>query len=201
MKIAKAKLVGVSPYSQSRHYQDDEGLEHDKTKEKPDAYEIRTWRNRMHITPDGFVEIPGSAFVNALWQSAKRQGVKIKSRGNNTYAKHFEAGVMVPENLKLKVKAEDVPADRLFVPSDGIRGGSRRVTKYFPRIDQWSGEVTFYIFDDIIDQEIFRQTLINAGMLIGIGRFRPEKLGHYGRFKVESLSWQEDASILEEAAE
>lgn len=195
MKSAIAELVGESPYSQSKHY---DKIDVPELKgELHDAYEQRTWRNRMHITSDGYVEIPGPQFANAIKEAAKRMSIKIKGRGHATYTKPFEAGVMVTSGIKLPIKAADVKYDKMFVPADGKPGGPRRVNRYFPRIDEWTGFVTYYIFDDIITQDIFLKTLAMSGQLVGLGRFRPMNRGYYGRFSVKSLQWHEEEDTLQ----
>jgi hypothetical protein len=187
MKLAIAKLKSVNPYSQSRHYAKDEVPMEEK--ELHDAYERRTWRNRMHVTKDGYVFIPPMSFANCVKTAASRLGIKVPGQRNKTFTKSFEAGVMVTDPIVLPIKAADVQADVLFVPSDGIRGSGKRVTKYFPRIDDWEGEVTFYVTDDLITEDVFRRVLEHAGMLVGLGRFRPEKCGFFGTFKVLDLQW------------
>jgi hypothetical protein len=197
MKSAIVHLVGTSPYSQGKHYSVQEVPKVDNGKESADAYERRTWRHRMHVMKDGRVEIPGGAFANSLKESAKRLKLQVPGKGRTEYTKFFEAGVMVPDSLPLPVKAEEVPHDELFVPSDGRRGGGKRVTKLFPRIDQWEGDVVFYIFDDIITEDVFQQVLVAAGQLVGIGRFRPERCGYYGRFMVKSIKWLDEAATMQ----
>lgn len=194
MKSAVCYLVGQGPYSQSRHYDTEEVPKKDK--ELADAYEKRTWRHRMHVTDDGHVEIPGSCFANSLKTAAKRLKIQVPGKGRVEYTKYFEAGVMVTDGIKLPLKAGDVPFEKLFVPSDGRRGGGSRVTKYFPRIDKWEGEVTYYIFDDIITEDVFTRVLAASGLLVGIGRFRPENCGHYGRFSVEKVRWLEEDDTM-----
>jgi hypothetical protein len=190
MKIATVSLKSASgsPYSQSRHYTEDVPK---KAKESAPDYEMRTWQSRMHVNKEGFVEIPGPCFANCLKSAAKRLKIQVPGKGRVEYTKYFEAGVMVTDSLTLPIKSDDVGCDKLFVPSDGKRGGGKRVIKYFPRIEEWAGQVQFYIFDDIITEEVFTQVLRAAGMLVGIGRFRPENCGFYGRFTVESLDWSE----------
>jgi hypothetical protein len=39
-----------------------------------------------------------------------------------------------------------------------------------------------------------------AGMFIGLGRFRPEKGGNNGRFRLSDLKWQDNRSIVQLAA-
>lgn len=191
MKIAIAHLVSTSSYSQSKHFSKEQvpALE----KELHDAYERRTWRHRMHFDKNGQVFIPPMAFANTIKTSAKRLGMKIAGKGQRTYTKSFEAGVMVIDPLYLGINKDDVSHDELFVPSDGVPGGGKRVTKLFPRIDSWEGEVVFHILDDVIDEKIFRLHLENAGLLVGIGRFRPESRGFYGRFQVKNLIWKNSA--------
>lgn len=185
MRTYKAKLTSKSPYSQGKHYSKDAvpPLE----KEGADAYERRTWRNRMHVTPDGRVFIPPMAFKNGLAEAAKFLSVQIKGKGKATYTKHFEAGVMVTEPVVLDVLAKDVPGEELYVPSDGRRGGSTRVTRIFPHIAEWSGEVEIVVLDETITRDVLEQHLREAGTLIGIGRFRPRNNGYYGRFNLVSL--------------
>jgi hypothetical protein len=184
MKTAIVQLESVSPYSQSRHY-DVEKLE----KEIPKDYEARTWQERLHVDDKGNVFIPPMAFKNCLSEAAKYLGIQVPGKGKANYTKHFEAGVLVTEPLLLSVKKEEVKGEWLFVPSDGKRGGGRRVDKCFPVIQQWSGTVAFYILDELITESVFRQHLEEAGKFIGIGRFRPRNNGFYGRFKVIDIQW------------
>lgn len=186
MHVAIAKLSGVSPYSQSRHYTTDK-----LNKENPRDYEARTWRDRLHATEDGEIFIPPMSFKNCLSEAAKFLSIQIPGKGKSTYTKHFEAGVLVTDALHLGIKKDEVPGEWLFVPSDGVRGSGKRVEKCFPVIHQWSGDVTFYVMDDTITHDAFRHHLQQAGNFIGIGRFRPRNNGFYGRFKVENLAWGE----------
>lgn len=183
MKTYIASIKGTSPYSQSKHY-DVPRLE----KEGPDAYEKRTWRNRMHVDESGYVTIPPMAFKNCLSDAAKFLSMQIPGKGKATYTKHFEAGVMVIDQVPLAIKAEDVKPESLFVPPSGKRGDGKRVTKIFPFIPPgWEGKVTIHVIDETITGDVLRQHLDEAGRLIGIGRFRPRNNGFYGRFSVTSF--------------
>ena len=184
MKTATAHLVSMSPYSQSRHY-NDPALE----KENKRDYEARTWRSRLHTDKDGYVFIPPMAFKNAIAEAAKFLSLQIPGKGKATYTKHFEAGVLVTDALKLPTKKDDVPGEWLFVPADGKRGGGKRVEKCFPVIQEWAGAVEFHILDETITRDVFAEVLSQAGLFIGIGRFRPRNNGFYGRFKVEKVDW------------
>ena len=184
MKTAIATLRSVSPYSQSRHY-DAPKL----SKENPKDYEARTWRERLHVNGEGNVYVPAMSFKICLSEAAKYLGIQIPGKGKSTYTKYFEAGVLVMEPLVLPLKRDDVAGEWLFVPSDGIRGSGKRVDKCFPTIQEWGGEVTFFVLDETITEDVFLNHLTQAGQFIGIGRFRPRNNGFYGRFAVERVEW------------
>lgn len=185
MKLAIATLKSISPYSQSKHYEVEK-----LKKELPKDYEARTWRERLHVNENGKVFIPPMAFKNCLSEVAKYLSVQIPGKGKATYTKHFEAGVMVLDGLTLPINKNDVSGDWHFVPSDGKRGGGKRVLKCFPVIQEWQGDVIFYILDDTITPDVFLQHLKEAGNFIGIGRFRPRNNGFYGRFIVKEIVWE-----------
>lgn len=186
MRTAVASLQGISPYSQSRYYAEEQPKQ---PKESARDYEARTWRYRVHAKPDGTIFIPPMAFKNCLSEAAKFLGRQIPGKGKSTYTKHFEAGVLVMEALDLPVKREDVPGEWLFVPADGRRGSGSRVVKCFPVIPEWKGNITFHVLDETITPEVFEEHLREAGSFIGIGRFRPRNNGFYGRFSVEKVKW------------
>ncbi len=191
MKTATITIVGLSPYSQGR-FADEPRLTDSKGRqvETADDHEKRTWRKRCHVNKAGFVFIPPMAFKNALSEAAAFLSLQIPGQGKSTYRKHIEAGVLVFEPLVLPVKVDDVPGEWLFVPADGKRGGGKRVKKCFPVIQDWGGDVTFQILDEVITEDVFRVHAETAGRLIGIGRFRPRNNGFYGRFDVTGLVWQ-----------
>lgn len=181
-----AKLSSTAPYSQSRFHDTDK-----LDKESPDAYEKRTWRNRLHATEDGHVFIPPMSFKNCLCEAAKYLSIQIPGKGKATYTKHFESGVLVTDPLVIDVKVDDVQGLWLFLPSDGRPGGGRRVKKCMPFIPKWEGDVTFHIFDETVTRDVFERVLVEAGKFIGIGFFRPRNRGYYGRFTVNSITVSE----------
>lgn len=184
MKTVTVHLESTSAYSQSKHYEDEK-----LDKELPKDYESRTWRERMHVTEEGYVFIPPMAFKNSLAEAAKYCSLKIPGKRNATYTKHFLSGILVTEGLVLPYQKADVPGEWLFVPSDGVTGSGKRVSKCFPLIRKWEGDVVFYIVDETITKEPFTEVLQAAGNFIGIGRFRPSHGGFYGRFKASNIEW------------
>lgn len=185
MRTAICHLKSVSPYSQSKYIPGK--CPRDMTHEE---YEEQTWRQRLHRDENGMVFIPPMAFKNVMSEAAKFKPMQIPGKGKTTYTKHFEAGVMCYVPVPLGIKVDDVPADWVHVPSDGRRGGTKRVLKCFGVVPKWEASVEILVLDDIIPEEVFEQVLRDAGALIGIGRFRPRNNGYYGRFEVVSVKWK-----------
>lgn len=192
MKILTVKLRGVSPYSQSKHYVKDK-----LQGESDDDHYRRTWRKHLHVDKDGYVMIPANSLKNCLSEAAKFMSIPVPGKGKASYTKHVEAGVMVAKSPSLGIKAADVEHEPLFLPSDGRRGGPKRVMKYYPIIPEWEATAEFIIVDETVLQRsvnpssngrtVFEDILEGAGQYIGLGRFRPRNNGFYGRFEIVSV--------------
>lgn len=184
MKTFAATLKSTSPICFGRYYAQDVPK---KDKESAADYEERTWRNRLHLAEDGRIFIPPFAFKNCLDSAAKYLGKQIPGKGKATYTKHFVSGVLVMDPLILPVKKAEVKGEWRYVPADGMPGGSKRVMKCFPVISRWEGSVQIQVLDDTVTCEVLAEHLVQAGQFIGVGSFRPQNRGIYGRFKLVSL--------------
>lgn len=184
--LAIATLHSLSPYGQSGYYES-------PPKEKdelPDVYETRTWRERCHVDTEGNVFIPPMQIKKAIAAAAKFRSEKIKGKGSATYTKHFESGILIVEGLTLPETKETMKCFPCMCSANGVPGGPKRVKKYFPYVESWKGKVEVHILDDIITEDIFTKTLVEAGMLVGLGYFRPQKGGYWGRFDVDKVEWK-----------
>jgi len=192
-RICTATIEGVSPYSQSRHYEKDKHQAGDK-----DEIARSNWREHCHFDANGEVNIPAMALKNALSEAAKFLQLTVPGKGKATYTKHFEAGVLITESIPIGITRDELTDERnmeaLFLPSDGVRGSGKRIMKYYPRFDDWGGRAQFLVFDRTITNDIFESVLRSAGQFIGLGRFRPRNNGTYGRFTVADCAWQETAA-------
>lgn len=183
-------LKGASPLSFSRHHTTPKLTQ----KETPEQWEQRTWREKLHYNPDTLECFIGPMFFkNGLSEAAKFANIKIPGQRNATYTKHFERGVIVSDPAPLLsnsavVTKDTVQSETFYVPADGVRGGGKRVDRTFPVVTPWSTTVIFQVWDDVIGEEIFLRILKEFGLFIGIGRFRPQNNGYYGRFTIVDYS-------------
>lgn len=185
MKLVKVYLESVSPLGFSRHYE----VPH-LEKESPADYEERTWRHRTHIDKEGQVIITPMMIKNCYRDVGKFKAQRIPGKGTSTYAKHFKSGILVEKPIPLGIQLEDINGERLFVPSDGVSGGGKRVTKIFPFVSQWNGVAEVYILDDTITQKVFEEHTHEMGRFTGIGFWRPANGGLWGRFKANDFVWE-----------
>jgi hypothetical protein len=184
MKQCTVTLKSLSPYSQSRYHNTP------KLKgEQPGAWEERTWATKAHISPDGIIEISPMAIAGCIKEAAKFMSMKIPGRGNETWTKHFESGILVLAPMSLGVNIKDARKHAVFCSSDGKPGGKSRVMRFFPTVDEWKGKVDVTILDDMITEEIFSEVVATAGNLIGLGSFRVRNRGYFGRFEMVSIKW------------
>jgi len=187
MNIATAHLKSTAPYSQSKQHWTPKILE---GKETHDAHEKRTWREKMHVTEDGYLFIPPIQFKWCIEEAASHLSMKVPETAGSKFTKHFKRGILVTDGIILPIKKEDVVPEWRSMNPQGIRGGRKRVPKALPTIYSWEGDVTFYVADDVITEPVFRKHLECAGMFIGIGTHRPGNGGYKGRFEVVSVDWQ-----------
>ena len=204
MYTFQCDLVGIEAMSQSKPVGTPK-----LPGETDEDHDERTWREHQHITEAGVVFIPPMAIKLCLDGCARYLSEKIPGRRNNTYTKHFEAGLMVDGPVTLRdpndqpILGANIEAERLFLNSDGKKGGGSRVWRRYPRIPSgWRGTVTIHVFDETVTPEKLEEYLVHAGKFIGLGRFRPRNGGYYGRFVVENVKvegWKRTPKGTEEA--
>jgi hypothetical protein len=183
---ASVTLASISPYSQSR--------QHDEPRlagESHDDYDVRTWRSKLSIGPKGTVVIPAHGMHQALMAAAKYSGKQIPGQGKKTWTAKITTGLMLIEDIDLGIKPEAVGQVAISANADGVRGSGKRVLRRFPMIPEWRSTFDIYVLDPIITKDVLKEMLEIAGMFIGIGRFRPEKGGTNGRFRLDRLGWDD----------
>jgi hypothetical protein len=194
--IATVTISGIAPYSQSRLHGEPmlEGESHDD-------YDERTWRHKLNTEErDGklTVVLPAHGIHQSIIAAARYSKRQIVGQGKATWTKKFEAGISIPENPALNIEPTDDKLVRKVVilsNADGVRGSGKRVPRRFPSVARWQATFDVWILDPIITEEIFRDMLVLAGMYVGLGRFRPEKGGTNGRFKLEKLTWKDNRAL------
>ena len=198
---ARCTIESISPMCQSRHHGEPE-LEG----ESPDAYDLRTWKLRMHTkfplslnspqkagepnAESNTVTIPAKALHEALTEGAKYTKRQIPGQGKATWTAKFASGIALLSDIEIGVDPDTVPNIAVHCHSNGVRGSGKRVIRRFPIIQNWKATFDVQILDPIITKDIFMEMAEQAGMFIGVGQNRPQNRGVHGRFRVLSVAYE-----------
>jgi hypothetical protein len=208
MKTAICELEGIAPLSLSAQYNTPK-----KEGEGHDDYDKRTWRDRAHTHADGRCYLPGISLAKALIATAQQLGVKIPGRRGKGWASVFKSGLMCPEpiNLMQPAPTKIVPSGQtpngprkvpvmkdelefvdVYCDAQG-RPGSGKVWRRFPIIHAWSGMATILVVNDEITENVLRHHLNMCGTINGLGRYRAQNGGEFGRFRIIGFEWSDEA--------
>lgn len=206
MRVATLSLVSLSPFQYNAYVEvdeDDKKLSHGDIEEK-------NWKNRAHFNKAGNAIIPKRFFQNAIYNASRyhldKQG--SKGKGVKNYSERIRSGMCVVNDIVLPETTESIDRKEEFVKANPNDKKSGRVKRFFPIIHQWSGNLEIQIVDDIVSEDkvptdLLEKYFISSGMLIGIGKDRPQSNGQYGRYTVADIKWKEvdPSDLIEEAVE
>jgi hypothetical protein len=192
LKTAVVPIIGTTPLSFGRH--------HEESKKGPnesaDAYEKRTFLEKIHHDREGNVFVPPMMLSKSLAAAPAflKLGTIPETKGA-TYTKFFLSGLSIEKPMyvskpaqngqrPLQLTLDDARHESFFVGPPGI-GKGNRIVHWFGTFDQWEGTFECIILNaDILTEEIFERVVVAAGIFTGIGRFRPAVGGYYGRFRL-----------------
>lgn len=190
--VAIVTITGTSPLSQSR--------QHDEPKLEAEShadYDARTWRHKLNLSHrTGTVIIPAHGMHQAIIAAAKYTGEQIPGQGKKTWTAKFTTGIAFNSEIDTGVRPEDVAQVGISANADGVRGSGKRVMRRFPMLYEWSATFEVFILDPIITEAVFKKMLATAGIFIGVGRFRPEKGGSNGRWRIEKIVWEDNRQLV-----
>lgn len=128
--------------------------------------------------------IPGPNVYRSIIDAGKYHKIG-KSKVTTMKSSLVPAGIILPE-LELPITPQEWEVDARPVVIPATRG---RVMRYRPRFDAWSVSFTLEIDTSMFSTKFVRQLVDDAGKKIGLGDFRPDCKGPFGRFVV--TKWKE----------
>lgn len=134
--------------------------------------------------PDGTLYHPGAAIARLL----REAGANHKIKGSRKSVKFAvpSAVIVLDDAVTLLEPETDAPLADFEVDSRPvvIPATKGRVMRHRPRLDKWAMLFHLEIDDDLLPADFVHQLLEEGGRKIGLGDFRPEKGGPFGRFAV-----------------
>lgn len=189
IKSAVAVIEGLHP-GLLMHRWSEESEAEDKTRiiNKDYGTAREQAEKAAYRAPDNTLYIPAQAFHRLLVDAGKPH----KQKGSRSSLRWVvpAAVIVVAESIVLRDKNGDplvnfeVDSRPVVIPS--TKG---RIMRHRPKIEQWRAEIPLEIDTEILSVATIHQLLEEGGRRIGIGDYRPEKTGPYGRFSI--ISWDE----------
>lgn len=176
MQQVQVKISGTTPLIVNRFHEDAQeeassGVH--SRRERPGPEDDA--RDRLYQNDDG-PYFPAENVRRAIIAAAARTKIGRRSATTDVAAALF----VLPFALPI---AGDWHVDSRPVVIPATKG---RILRHRPMFDEWAISLTLQIETELIDAKTIRKILDDAGNYVGIGDYRPERKGPFGRFRVDS---------------
>jgi len=141
--------------------------------------------------PDGSFYMPSDHVLGALINAGNYMKAKV---GNSRKSMaNIVAAMFSVSPEKIAIPAFD-EVDKRSAVNRNIKG---RIIVIRPKWNEWQITFTLDIDDDTLTNETILSLLNYAGRYVGLGSFRPEHRGHFGRFSVVKFVSMENGHAIE----
>lgn len=149
------------------------------------THQLRIFKKKAEYDLDGHILILGGHFKKAFQYSQGQNCHPIAPKGVSK--RNANLNKLLPalfiEDIKTNYTADDlVSFDQLVCIQNGMKKSS--VLSCRPMLKKWEGTLNITSCSDLIGPEEVIDMLQWCGILCGIGDWRPERGGKFGRFEV-----------------
>ena len=180
MKTIEVEIQGVSPilmhrFSEQDRAQIEAGSSHTTARATPQEQAERA-AYRLGGNGRANLYLPSQNLLASLRRAASYHKI-----GRRSAVTAVCAGVFIsPDALDFGTSTFETDARSVVIAA--TRG---RVMRYRPKLSNWKLKFTLEFDEKIIPSgELVRSIVDDAGSKVGVGDFRPEKRGSFGRFLV-----------------
>lgn len=180
-EIIVFKVVGISPLLQNNpanfigKSEGEELAAGKKTYNDEDEAKLR-----VYLDPEGEFCHPCESFTKAMTKA-----VAGKKFGKMFATSAIKGSVFITEPFALIEDENGKPAKKYTIDRRPVVIGKSRVLRCRPCFPKWQMKIALEIDTAILTATQVKESLALAGRIIGIGDYRPEKGGGFGRFKVQ----------------
>lgn len=183
MKTITITIEGTSPILINRFKEQDEVPVKMKKAGKKDYGTSREQAEQTaYADPDGKIWIPSSWVKGALTTVSS----DYKLPASRKSVKSIIGGAVIPVDEKIyfneKYKIKDIEVD-----SRPCVIQRARIMRHRAKLEKWSMTFNLELEEDLIDTENLHEMITAAGRRAGMGDFRPQRGGPFGRFVVTNF--------------
>jgi hypothetical protein len=190
MTVYVAQVQGVSPllmhrWAETSEVDPNKGTRKIHISEVDPRVQAEQVAYRHH---DGWLYMPGAAIARMLCEA----GGSHKQKGSRKSLKFVvpAACLILDDAIPLldtagsqRLTDFEVDSRPIVIPS--TKG---RIMRHRPRVNAWRMEFSVDVDETLIDSSTVHTLLTEGGKQLGIGDYRPEKRGPFGRFQV--VRWE-----------
>jgi len=174
MKEYNVKIKGTTPLLFNKFAPDSIKSQ---VKKRSGAVGKKDVKDKLYLTTKGKVYTPSTHLLGMLINAGKQ--FKIQGKGKSTYSKLIGSSVEVNPDVIEHIKQE-WEEFTISAVNPSTRG---RMMVTRPMMNSW--ELAFRLkFTDDIPEDVMKNIIDYGGQYVGIGDWRPDKKGKYGKFIV-----------------
>jgi len=179
LKQVEVKIKGITPLLFNRFL---EASIDKKIKKHVGNYDPEKPEQKLYLTADGKIYTPSTHIYGALIDAAKN--FQIVGKKKATYSKIFGSSITI-EPDEILHKKQKVETFSISAVNPNTRG---RMMVHRPMMKEWELEFSVIFNEEDIPSEVLHDVINWAGQYSGIGDWRPNKKGKYGKFIVTGFN-------------
>jgi hypothetical protein len=173
----KVQIEGTTPILFNRFR--DKQIE-GKSKKRTGAMAESDIEDKLYLI-DEKICLPAVYLKNCITEASKQ--FKIIGKGKSTYSKLVASTVDI-EPFMIELKSGKYEIFRISAVNPMTKG---RMMTERPKFNKWSAEFEIVLNDEAVPISVINEILEHSGKYVGIGDWRPEKKGMFGKFMITSF--------------
>jgi len=181
VKTVVVSVKGISPLLINRFQESAEQPQEMKRAGKKDYGTPREQAESTAYRDDDTLKL----WIPTLWFKGSMSSVSsdYKIPGSRKSVKSIFGGVVLPVTEKCYFDG-DLHLKDVEIDSRPVVIQRARIMRHRARLENWSVTFELEIDDSLLGDESVNQILVESGRRVGVGDFRPQKGGPFGRFIV-----------------
>jgi len=152
-----------------------------KSKKRTGAMAEFDIEDKLYQDEKGKTQLPAVYLKNCIVEASKQ--FKIVGKGKSTYSKLIASTIEI-NPFYIELKADKYEVFRISAVNPMTKG---RMMIERPMYKKWNASFEIILNDEAVPTSVINEILEHAGKYVGVGDWRPEKKGMFGKFIITSF--------------